>query len=191
MNGTPNLDRPGIVRILCQNVNRSFAHVDILLECNKDMFDIVFLQEPPWKRLCAAPSTRSREGEDVVGAPNHPEWLVIVWPLEADDLPCVMAYMSKCLASYQPALRHDIVDHCDILLLSLFTGHEPMHLLNVYSDAQHTTITWLSRNVARLLAVAYMAGNFNSHSAVWDEHVTWQYGDVNTLIEMAQLMGLK
>ena len=45
MNGTPNLDRPGVVRILCQNVNHSFAHIDVLLEYNKDVFDIVFLQE--------------------------------------------------------------------------------------------------------------------------------------------------
>ena len=104
----------------------------MLLERNKNSFDIVFLQEPPWKRLRTAPSTRSKEGEDVVGAPNHPEWLAIVRPLEADEAPRIMAYVSKRLASYRPALRRDIVDHRDIMLLSLFTGQGPMHLLNVY-----------------------------------------------------------
>ena len=54
-----------------------------------------------------------------------------------------------------------------------------------------TAITWLSRNFARLPAVAYMASDFNSHSAVWDEHITRQHGDANTLIETAQLMGLE
>jgi len=49
-------------------------------------------------------------------------------------------------------------------------------------------ITWISRNIAHLLAVAYMASDFNSHSTVWDEHVTWQCRDANILIEIAQLI---
>jgi len=163
----------------------------VLLERNKNSFDIVFLQEPPWKRLRAAPSTHSKEGEDIVGTPNHLEWLAIVRPLEVDKAPRIMAYVSKCLASYRLALQCDIVNHRDIMLLLLFTGRELLNLLNVYSDAQHTAITWLSRNHARLPAIAYMAGDFNSHSAVWDERVTRQHGDANTLIETAQLMGLE
>ena len=80
-------------------------------------------------------------------------------------------------------LRQDIIDHRDIMLLSLFTGCEPMRLLNVYSNAQHTAITWLSRNIAHLPPVSYMAGNFNSHSAVWDDGVLHQYWDSNLLIK--------
>jgi len=101
-----------------------------------------------------------------MGAPNHPEWLAIVRPPEADKAPHVMAYVSKHLASYCPALWQDIVNHQDIMLLSLFTGCKPLNLLNIYSDAQHTAITWLSRTHVCLPAIAYMAGDFNSHSAV-------------------------
>src|SRR5690349_20370218 len=169
MSSTPNLEHQGVVRILSHNVNRSYSHVDVLLERNKDAFDVLFLQEPPWNRIRAAPSTRSKEGKAVVGAPNHPDWLAIVRPPDSDEAPRVMAYVSRRLASYRPALRRDIVDHRDIMLLSLFTGREPLHLLNVYSDAQHTAITWLSRNVALMPAIAYMAGDFNSHCAVWDD----------------------
>ena len=190
MNGTPVPDNLEEVRILCFNVARSYEHVDSFLERNKSRFDIVFLQEPPWKRIRSAPSTRSKEGDDVTGAPNHPDWLAIVRPPDADEAPRVMAYVSRRLASYRPALRRDIVDHRDIMLLSLFTGREPMHLLNVYSDAQHTAITWLSRNIARLPPVSYMGGDFNSHSAVWDDSVLHQHWDSNSLIESAQLMGL-
>jgi len=77
------------------------------------------------------------------------------------------------------------------MLLSLFTGQGPMHLLNVYSNAQHTAITWLARNIAQLLPVSYMAGDFNSHGAAWDEGVLYQHWDANSLIELAQLMGLE
>ena len=76
------------------------------------------------------------------------------------------------------------------MLLSLFTGRKPMHLLNVYSDAQHTAITWLSRNIARLPPVSYMGSDFNSYNAVWDDGVLHQHWDSNLLVESAQLMGL-
>ena len=111
MNSTPVPDNLEEVRILCFNVARSYEHVDSFLERNKSRFDIVFLQEPPWKRIRSAPSTRSKEGDDVTGAPNHPDWLAIVRPPDADEAPRVMAYVSRRLASYRPALRRDIVDH--------------------------------------------------------------------------------
>ena len=65
--------------------------------------------------------------------------------------------------------------HGNSIAYDLANPEDELHLLNVYSDAQHTAITWLARNHARLPAVSYMAGDFNSHSAVWDDGVHRQH----------------
>jgi len=41
------------------------------LETNKD-FDIIFIQEPPWLIIHSIPSSSSKKGENIVGAPDHP-----------------------------------------------------------------------------------------------------------------------
>ena len=61
-------DNESVVRILCHNMNHSYAHVDTLLERNVNSFDVLFLQEPPWRHIRATLSSRSKEGEDVVSA---------------------------------------------------------------------------------------------------------------------------
>ncbi|KAF5355017.1 hypothetical protein D9756_005204 [Leucocoprinus leucothites] len=66
------------VRIYSQNVGRSYALVDTILKSKKLDFDIIFLQEPPWNHIRKAPSTTNPEGDDVIGAPIHPEWLCMM-----------------------------------------------------------------------------------------------------------------
>ena len=53
-------------------------HVDVLLETLKCEFDIVFIQEPPHQLIRSTVSTVNRRGDDVIGAPKHPDWITIV-----------------------------------------------------------------------------------------------------------------
>ena len=62
------------LRIYSHNVHRNYLLMDTVLETNKDSFDILFIQEPPWRTICQAPSTCDPNGEPVVGGPIHPEW---------------------------------------------------------------------------------------------------------------------
>src|SRR5258707_11143348 len=50
---------PGSLRIWSQNVGRHYAYTTILLELRREDTDILFLQEPPWRTVRAAPSTSS------------------------------------------------------------------------------------------------------------------------------------
>src|SRR5687767_13134606 len=90
------------LRILTFNVAKNFGWIDTLLQICNNKFDIIFFQEPAWRIIRTAPSTRSREGEDVVGAPNHPDWLTIVRPASPEDevRPRIMAYVSKRLSAW-------------------------------------------------------------------------------------------
>jgi hypothetical protein len=50
----------------------------MLLETQKDSYDIIFVQEPPWKVIRKTVSTKNLHGDNVIGAPKHPDWLYIV-----------------------------------------------------------------------------------------------------------------
>ena len=67
-----------ILQIYLQNVWKNYVLVDNLLESQKDLYDILFIQKPPWNFIRFAPSTTASGGDKVVGAPIHPEWTQVV-----------------------------------------------------------------------------------------------------------------
>ena len=74
-----------IIRIYSQNVWKNYVLVDSLLESQKDLYDILFIQEPPWNFIRFAPSTSSPSGQEVVDAPIHQEWTQVVqFPQDKD-----------------------------------------------------------------------------------------------------------
>ena len=48
-----------------------------LLEEHKNNQNIVLIQEPPWRLICRTVSTSNPEGEPVIGAPTHRDWLIM------------------------------------------------------------------------------------------------------------------
>jgi len=69
MSGTTNM-----LYIYSQNVQKNYVLVDSLLEFQKDLYDILFIQELLWNFIQFVPSTSSPGGQEVIGAPIHPEW---------------------------------------------------------------------------------------------------------------------
>ena len=62
-----------ILHIYSQNVRKNYVLVDNLLEFQKDLYDILFIQKPSWNFIRFAPSTSSPGNQEVIGAPIHPE----------------------------------------------------------------------------------------------------------------------
>ena len=62
-----------IICIYLQNVQKNYVLVNSLLEFQKDLYNILFIQEPHWNFIQFAPSTSSPGGQKVIGAPIHPE----------------------------------------------------------------------------------------------------------------------
>ncbi|CAA7263228.1 unnamed protein product [Cyclocybe aegerita] len=173
-------NREWIMAEYCQNVHHTYAHIDTLLEICKTKFDILFFQETPWNFIRHAPSTTTMEGDEVIGAPKHPDWLQMV-RIKEGEVRHVIAYVSTRLSRYRPAMRRDIVDHRDILVLSLFSGGEVLNLMNIYSDNQHTAIEHLTAHVHSLPPFIYMAGDFNCVSMTWDDY---EHGESSTAISL-------
>ena len=64
-----------------------------------------------------------RQGDKIVGAPKHPDWLTVVRPPTNDEALRVLAYMHNRLIQLRLSLRRDLIDHHDILILSLFLDY--------------------------------------------------------------------
>ena len=75
------MNMSSITNIICiysQNVWKNYVLVNSLLESQKDLYDILFIQEPPWNFIQFVPSTSCPGGQEIVGAPIHPEWTQVV-----------------------------------------------------------------------------------------------------------------
>ena len=67
-----------MLHIYSQNNHKNYALVNSLYEIQKNLYDILFIQEPLWNFICFIPSTTTSGGDEVVGAPIHPDWTQVV-----------------------------------------------------------------------------------------------------------------
>jgi hypothetical protein len=175
--------------IFSQNVSRNYLLTESILETQKDEFDIIFLQEPPWNTICNAPSTTEPLGDEVMGAPIHPEWLYMVHPHKLH--PRMMTYVHLRLQVMRPTLRRDLIDLRDIQVLSLHTKDgNTLLLLNVYSDDELGAIKLLDCLVDSLPLMTFMGGDFNCRSHIWDALFPHDSYYANLLVEVASCLGL-
>src|SRR6202035_617759 len=155
--------------IFSQNVNRNYGYMDSILSSEDyDIYDLLFIQEPPWRRIRAAPSSSSMEGKDVIGAPMNSAWGCIVCASEVDNPPRVAVWFNNRIKTLRPGFRRDLIDHRDVIILSLGLGADTVLMANIYSDAAHTAINLLHDRMLELPKLRFMCGDFNVRSARWD-----------------------
>ncbi|KAF5345719.1 hypothetical protein D9756_011623 [Leucocoprinus leucothites] len=131
--------------------------------------------EPPWNHVRKAPSTTNPEGDDVIGAPIHPEWLCMVCPTKPDNpQPHTLTYVHRCLLRMRPILRQEWANHRDIQILGLFN-----------QDSSSSVINFLSTNFIDIPNIIYMGGDFNCRSPEWDPSATYVPMSAITLMELA------
>ena len=151
-----------IICIYLQNVRKNYVLVDSLLESQKDLYNILFIQEPLWNFIQYAPSTSSPSGQEIVSAPIHPEWTQVVqFSQDSEQIPRVMCFIHSRLSRLCFALGRDIVDHRDIQLLFFFNRDRCQFFMNVYSDDLYTAVNFLSREALNIPNLLYMGEDFN------------------------------
>jgi hypothetical protein len=178
------------LRIFCQNVNRNYGYMDTLLASLYDEYDLLFIQEPPWRRIRSAPSSASRVGEDVIGPPISPNWGVIHRPSGLEEPPRVLVYFNVRIAALRPAFRRDLVDHRDVILFSLGLGAGQRIFANVYSDTQHTAVWILHEDLVALPRLHLMCGDFNIRHASWDPNGPEVCVHADRLMAVCDALGL-
>jgi hypothetical protein len=79
-----------------------------------------------------------------------------------------MCYVHKRLVKFRPSYHREIINHRDLLLLSLQVGGSEIFALNVYNDNRAMAVSFLKREGLIIPRLSIMAGDFNCHSMVWD-----------------------
>ena len=64
--------------IYLKNAYKNYALVGNLLETQKDLYDILFIQKYFQNFICFAPSITTPGGDGVVNVPIHPNWTQVV-----------------------------------------------------------------------------------------------------------------
>jgi len=118
-----------------QNVWKNNLLTNAILEAQID-FNIIFIQEPPWSIIRFISSSSNKEGEELVGIPNHSNWIIFSRnPTNSQDLPRVITYINTRISFLHFSLYKDIFNHRDIsfiqLWLYLFSDE---HLLRLFSN---------------------------------------------------------
>ncbi|PPQ84645.1 LOW QUALITY PROTEIN: hypothetical protein CVT25_015458 [Psilocybe cyanescens] len=178
------------VRILSFNCTKSSLSIETILEHFVLIYDIVFIQEPPWRFVHTALSTSCKSGNDVISTPLHPLWLLMMHTPKPDSCPRVMVYVSNHLKEFHPSMCCNLIDHCNVLILSLFANGQSYNLINVYSDKTHTAALLLAE-VASPPPFIYMGGDFNIHSQEWDGGYRGHPGVATQLLNAALELGLQ
>ena len=104
----------------------------------------------------------------MIGTPTNPDWGCIIWVSSLEDPPHVAVWFSNCIKTLRPGYCQDIIDHWDVLVISLGLGADSVLLANIYSDAAHTAINLLHERVLELPKFHLMCSDFNVHSSQWD-----------------------
>ncbi|CAA7270835.1 unnamed protein product [Cyclocybe aegerita] len=100
------------------------------------------------------------EGDEVIGAPKHPDWLQMV-RIKEGEVPRVIAYVSTRLSRYRPAiLEHDLQGLSDHVLIctDLDIGPEPpgsgQQTIKPGSEAEKSFILDILRDLAAIPVAA-------------------------------------
>ena len=109
------------LKIFLQNVRKKSSLVHTILKMYYD-FDIIFIQEPSWTILHSVPSSKSKEGEELVGLPSHSNWMTFTKSSSVeDDHSYIVSCINIRLLPLHFSLHNDIFNHRDISLILFST----------------------------------------------------------------------
>ena len=149
------------IKIFSQNVQKNNLIINTILETCFE-FNVVFIQEPFWSTIHAILSSKSRDGKELVGVPNHPNWLVFAnSSLNIHDYPRVITYVNIRLSSFWFSLHKDILNHRDILLIFFFINNNIFFLINIYSNSSLSALKYLKDTEVDIPNGLIMIGDFN------------------------------
>ena len=156
------------LRVCLQYIQKNSLIVNVLLK-TLTQFDIIFIQEPPWSKICKIPNTLSSEGEDLVETAYHPNWLLFTRnSADRSDSSRVITYINIYLSLLWFSLCSDVINHRDILLILFFNNSICYYIMNVYSDSSHMALKYFKDIEVNIDNILVMTGDFNIRDSSWD-----------------------
>ncbi|KAI0749200.1 Endonuclease/exonuclease/phosphatase, partial [Daedaleopsis nitida] len=174
------------VRVVSHNVNHTPSQSHFILESLVGECDVILVQEPYYGPIKTVTSNSNPRGETLIGTQIHPAWLL----LETRSPARVCAYVNRELLDLRPQLCAHVVDHRDMLLMSLTVDKQVYYYLNVYNDDRSTALSWLQDHAAELPQLDLVAGDFNLHSTAWELDAPHESPRAVDLINLMSGIGL-
>ena len=122
------------------------------------------------------PSLISKEENELVGVPNHPNWITFFRnSLKENDSSRVITYINIRVLSFHFSLCKDIFNHKDISLILFFNNNSIFFFMNVYSDSFQSALKYLKNIEVNINNVLIITGDFNirdccsNHSSLKDK----------------------
>jgi len=155
------------IKIILQNIQKNNLVVDTILK-TQFSFNIIFIQELSWSTICSILSSKSKEGKELVGVLNHPNWITFSRSSSiANDSPKVITYINIRLSSFF-FLCKDIYNYRDVPLISFFNNSSIFFLINVYSDSSQSALKYLKDTEAKINNVLVVMVDFKIRDNLWD-----------------------
>jgi hypothetical protein len=129
----------------------------------------------------------------VKGPPIHPDWISIYlkgFDL-AKDQPCVLTYVNCTICLIKPKLCSNIVNHCNVMIVTVRGHLGPLHLMNTYSDENGSAIRYIKDHLEAFPDLGYMGGDFNCPSSHWDAAVLCKHPMATRLMECATSLNME
>ena len=181
-----------VLKFFSQNVRKNKLIIDTILE-TQSLYDIVFIQEPPWSIICSISSSNNYEGEPLVGVlkPHHPNWTTFTRLLSNQlDYPRVATFINICISCLCFSLQNDILNHRDISHISFLNQSSTFFIINVYFDLSQSALKYLKNTEVDIPNVIIMTGDFNIRDSIWDPNYLFHSYNSDLLFDIANSFSL-
>ena len=179
-----------ILKFFSQNVRKNKLIVDSILK-TQSLYNIIFIQEPPWLIICSISSSSNCDREPLVGVPHHPNWHTFARnPTNQSDFPRVITYINICILHFHFSLQNDILNHRDISCILFLNQGSSYFILNVYSDSSQLALKYLKNTKASIHNVIIMTGNFNIRDSRWDPSYSFHSIHSDSLFDISDSFSL-
>jgi hypothetical protein len=91
----------------------------------------------------------------------------------------------------KPKLRSSIVNHRNVMIVTVRGHLGPLHLMNTYSDENGSAIRYIEDHLEAFPDLGYMGGDFNCPSSHWDATVLREYPMATRLMECATPLNME
>ncbi|KAH9933221.1 Endonuclease/exonuclease/phosphatase, partial [Epithele typhae] len=174
------------LRIVSHNVNHTPAQTHFVLESLVGECDILLVQEPYYGPIKTIASSTDPAGDVLTGTQVHAAWQLI----ETGESARVCVYVNRELGDLRPQICSHVVDHRDIILVSIRIDGQVHHVMNVYNDEHCTALSWLLDHAEQIPPLDLVAGDFNLHSTQWEPDAPRESARATELVNLMAGWGL-
>ena len=131
------------IKIYSQNIHKNNFIIYTILKMHS-LFNIIFIQKLSWTYIHSILSLSNYKGEELVGVPNHPNWITFSRiPTQVYDSPRVIIYINIHILFLHFSLQNNLFSHRNISCVYFFNHGLIYYLINVYSDLSQLTLKYL------------------------------------------------